>query len=148
MSVLKQSQLTRAGVEPSLRSLRLTELINIFVFIFAFLLQIKFLPDDTNLGKYLAKRNAAFSTVGNAETVEVVIAWGLREQDLSECHHTDPVCTGKTVWDDTFNVNAPEAQQALLVRMRLVGMCAKVYGYDDDDDDDDDDDEDDDYNGL
>ncbi|KAK2158902.1 hypothetical protein LSH36_162g08051 [Paralvinella palmiformis] len=82
--------------------------------------EVKFLKDDTNIGKYLTKRNTAFSTVASSETLEIVIAWGLREQDLSECHHTDAKCTGKTVWDDTFNVNSPEAQEALLEFCRTL----------------------------
>ena len=82
-----------------------------------FKFQLKFLKDSTNFGKYLAKRTSEFSSRGGSETLSVHVVWGLDLQDISSCHHTDVKCTGKTVWDDTFDINQPGAQQALLVSL-------------------------------
>jgi hypothetical protein len=47
--------------------------------------------------------------------VVVSIIWGLKEQDRSECHHSDFKCKGKTVFDRSFDLNPPPCQTAMLV---------------------------------
>ena len=49
-------------------------------------------------------------------SVRVYISWGLKEQDMSDCHKTDFKCAGDTVWDEGFDLNPAPAQMALLVR--------------------------------
>ena len=76
--------------------------------------QVKFLPDDSNSGRYLALSGSSFR--GGTRMTSVSIVWGLKEQDLSTCHRTDAACTGETVFDDTFNMNSANAQTQLKVR--------------------------------
>ena len=74
------------------------------------------MPEKTNIGRYLALSSSAF-TSSDDNVLNVWIMWGLKNQDISECHHTNVSCFGKTVWDDTFNLNSVEAQVALKVRV-------------------------------
>ena len=83
---------------------------------FLFKFQTKFLPENSNTGKYLSWRNSQFSTQGESDNlIKVLLIWGLKKQDISRCHKTDPACFGDTVWDDNFNLDSAEAQNALLV---------------------------------
>ncbi|ELU03862.1 hypothetical protein CAPTEDRAFT_209557 [Capitella teleta] len=76
--------------------------------------QTKFLPDDSNAGKYLSWNTNLFSTSGdNTNNVQVYLIWGLKVQDISSCHKTDFECTGNTVWDSNFNLDSATTQQAL-----------------------------------
>jgi hypothetical protein len=52
-------------------------------------------------------------------TIWLNIFWGLKEQDLSQCHFSDYKCEGYTVYDDSFNPNSPQAQLSLLVSSSL-----------------------------
>ena len=79
------------------------------------LLQIKFLKDSSNFGRYLAKSGSAFPPRDEIGTTYLMLVWGLKNQDLSRCHRTDHKCMGDTVWDDSFHLNSAVAQQALLV---------------------------------
>jgi len=76
---------------------------------------VKFLPDASNFGRYLVKSASAFKTTGDTPTT-LSIVWGLEEQDMSSCHKTNVSCTGETRYDNTFNLNTAEAQEALKVR--------------------------------
>ena len=57
----------------------------------------------------------AFLPSQEDRVVVVHIIWGLKEQDRSGCHHTDPKCKGKTVFDNSFDLNPPPCQNAMLV---------------------------------
>ena len=61
-------------------------------------------------------RKSAFLASQEDNVVVVHIIWGLKEQDRSDCHMTDLKCNGRTVFDDSFDVNPPPCQTALLVR--------------------------------
>lgn len=80
--------------------------------------QIKFLSDDTNFGKYLARREVAFRPVNVDSSTRVLLVWGMKKQDIGGCHHTEVDCFGHNVWDDTFDLNDLEAQNDL-----MVGNC-------------------------
>lgn len=84
----------------------------VFKYIY-FVLQIKFLPDDTNIAQYLSLRGSAFSTID--APINVYIVFGLKEQDLSPCHRTDSLCFGSTVWDHSMDLNNKDSQIALMV---------------------------------
>ncbi|ELT97356.1 hypothetical protein CAPTEDRAFT_185181 [Capitella teleta] len=85
----------------------------------------KFLPDDSNMGKFLSWRANLFSFGGSSnDQVQVRLVWGLKNQDLSECHKSDPDCFGKTVWDEDFSLNTQESQDALLT------LCQKIRDLD------------------
>ena len=47
--------------------------------------------------------------------IHVYIAWGLNNQDRSDCHFTDYKCPGKTVFDNGLDISIPPCQMALLV---------------------------------
>ena len=76
--------------------------------------QLKFLPDETNTGQFLNLRANEFDT-GDLP-LRVFVIFGLKEQDLSDCHRSDDLCYGKVVWDEGFNLNSAEAQQGFLVK--------------------------------
>ena len=42
--------------------------------------------------------------------------FGLEEQDISQCHKTDPACFGTTVYDDNFSLESQQAQDDIVVR--------------------------------
>ncbi|XP_045171617.2 uncharacterized protein LOC123533803 [Mercenaria mercenaria] len=77
------------------------------------------LPDDH---PYMsAYRHTLYSFVtsfgqGNA-LLSVHLLFGVKPNDISVCHFSDPVCFGKQEWDPEFNPNTEEAQKALL------GLC-------------------------
>ena len=71
------------------------------------------MPDKSNTGQYLDHRANKFDT-GDLP-LRVFIVFGLKNQDLSNCHRSDDLCFGKTVWDDGFDLNSAEAQQGFLV---------------------------------
>jgi hypothetical protein len=75
--------------------------------------QTKFLPENSNTGRYLARSASGFKSTDRLATVNVV--WGLKEQDLSTCHRTDAQCFGETVWDDDFDINSENAQRQIKV---------------------------------
>lgn len=43
------------------------------------------------------------------------IVFGLREQDLDNCHHTDTECLGLTVWDTKFSLKTVDEQNGFKV---------------------------------
>ena len=76
------------------------------------------MPDGSNAGKFLLWGANLFSSAGEtSNNVQVTLVWGLKKQDLSSCHKTDAECMGDTMWDEDFNLNSPQAQQAILVRL-------------------------------
>ncbi|XP_055880253.1 protein dispatched homolog 3-like isoform X1 [Biomphalaria glabrata] len=58
--------------------------------------------------------NYAFKSSLDDKNIKVIIAFGLKNQDMSGCHKTDYKCKGKTVWDNSFDLNPKPAQLALL----------------------------------
>ena len=80
------------------------------------LYQVEFLPSDTNFGAFIQK-SLLFSTTDSPQRIFIV--FGLKQQDLSECHHSDSLCFGKTVYDDQFRMGEAE-QQAVLVSSACV----------------------------
>ncbi len=66
------------------------------------------------IGKFIEDINKYQSSVES--NAQVYIVFGLRQQDLDSCHHTDATCTGKTVWDPNFNMRTLEIQNAFKVR--------------------------------
>ena len=81
----------------------------------AFFLQPQFLKSDSNFGQYQSKRQTEFKP-GNADnTMRILLVWGMKEQDVSDCHITAPDCWGENVWDNTFNLNETSVQEKLMV---------------------------------
>ncbi|KAI0219170.1 hypothetical protein LSAT2_029225 [Lamellibrachia satsuma] len=85
--------------------------------------KMKFLDRKSNFGAYLERREKAFMSVNQDRTSHVFVVWGLRRQSLSSCHQTNITCHGHTVWDDTFNMNPPDSQRA------VVGVLVDVDGW-------------------
>ncbi|CAB4012475.1 dispatched homolog 3-like [Paramuricea clavata] len=69
---------------------------------------------DTNWATFRHLSNNAFKKSQEDHAVVVSIIWGLKEQDRSECHHSDFKCKGKTVFDRSFDLNPPPCQTAML----------------------------------
>ena len=65
------------------------------------------------IGKYLKDVDKFQSSV--ERNAQVYIVFGLREQDLDDCHHTDAECIGTTVWDSKFSMKTAEIQNGLKV---------------------------------
>lgn len=71
--------------------------------------------ENTNWGKVADMRKSAFLPSQEDNVLAVHIIWGLKEQDRSDCHMTDYKCKGRTVFDNSFDMNPPPCQTALLV---------------------------------
>ena len=80
------------------------------------ILQVELFRGNTNWGKALDMRKNAYMASQEDKVLVVHIIWGLKEQDRSDCHMTDYECKGRTVFDDTFDMNLPPCQTALMVR--------------------------------
>ena len=74
--------------------------------------------DNTNMGKamYLADE---FVPTGD-EHVILYLVWGLKPTDTSDCHYTDYHCDGVKSYDESFDMNTPPTQRALLVSIDIV----------------------------
>ena len=58
-----------------------------------FFQQTKFVSEETNMGYYLERaRSGYFKGISDSYSREMHIIWGLKPQDLDECHRTDAVC--------------------------------------------------------
>ncbi|CAL1540358.1 unnamed protein product [Lymnaea stagnalis] len=64
--------------------------------------------------------NGAFKKSLDDKNVKVVVSFGLKEQDIEDCHKTDYKCKGTTVWDNSFDLNPKPSQLALLE------MCERI----------------------
>ena len=69
---------------------------------------------NTNWGKIKNLRKNEFLPSQEDQVIVVYIIWGLKEQDRSECHHTDYKCKGKTVLDKSLDLNPPPCQNSIL----------------------------------
>ncbi|XP_060601881.1 protein dispatched homolog 3-like [Ruditapes philippinarum] len=80
------------------------------------------LPDEHPHRKaYSHKLYSFLSSLGEGTgLMSVHLLLGVKQNDLSICHFSDPVCTGKQEWDPDFNPNSEEAQLA------LMGLCEKL----------------------
>jgi hypothetical protein len=79
---------------------------------------------NTNWGKIKELRKNEFLPSQEDQVIVVYIIWGLKEQDRSECHHTDYKCKGKTVLDKSLDLNPPPCQNAILVSICIKLVCA------------------------
>ena len=61
------------------------------------------------------RRLESFVSSYGDETLELYIIWGFKGNDMSSCDFTEPECDGVQVYDDTFDINKPENQEALKV---------------------------------
>ena len=77
-------------------------------------LQTKIYRPETNLGRAMSLGGTGFIPSGE-NFVVVHLVWGMGPRDFSACHKTDHRCNGRQVWRDTFDMNTPPAQMALLV---------------------------------
>lgn len=77
--------------------------------------QVEIWSPDTNWGKVRKLRETKFAASENDRVVKVTIVWGLKNQDRSDCHHTDFKCRGKTIFDRSFDMNSPPCQRSVLV---------------------------------
>ncbi|XP_077977450.1 protein dispatched homolog 1-like [Glandiceps talaboti] len=73
---------------------------------------VKIFKDGNNFVEFNDKSSKAFVPSESDETT-VYIVWGMENQDLSSCHHTDYECTGQTIWDDSFDLNPTPSQKAI-----------------------------------
>ncbi|CAD5113766.1 DgyrCDS2935 [Dimorphilus gyrociliatus] len=74
--------------------------------------ETKFLKDSSNYGRYLYDLSREYK--GNRDRVTAVyLAFGLKEQDRSDCYHTDYKCNGVQNWDNKFNLNKKSVQDGL-----------------------------------
>ena len=82
---------------------------------FYFVAKTQVFGPNTNWGKVTDLRKNAFKPSQEDDVIVVHIIWGLKEQDRSDCHITDFKCRGRTVFDESFDMNLPPCQTALLV---------------------------------
>ncbi|XP_045172972.2 protein dispatched homolog 1-like [Mercenaria mercenaria] len=77
------------------------------------------LPDDhPYMSAYRHKLYSFVTSFGQGNALlSVHLLFGVKPNDISVCHFSDPVCFGKQGWDPNFNPNTDEAQKALL------GLC-------------------------
>ncbi|XP_069117661.1 protein dispatched homolog 1-like [Argopecten irradians] len=81
----------------------------------------KIFKDDHNYQMANDRRKNAFKPSGRDDIIRVYMVWGLRLQDRSNCHKTDgEKCTGKTVWDEAFDLNPSPAQ------LQMKKMCTDL----------------------
>jgi hypothetical protein len=76
--------------------------------------QVKIYRKEVNYGKSMNLEGSAFVPSGD-NFVKVLLVWGMKPRDFSDCHKTDYMCTGRQVWDDSFDMTNPPVQLALQV---------------------------------
>ena len=59
-----------------------------------------------------------------SNVIRVYLIWGLGLQDRRKCHFTDYKCRGETIFDEDFDLNAPNCQISV-----LVGGCTCISWY-------------------
>ncbi|XP_028396244.1 protein dispatched homolog 3-like [Dendronephthya gigantea] len=82
--------------------------------------QVEIWSPDTNWAKVRKLRETKFAASESDRVVKVTIVWGLKNQDRSDCHHTDFKCRGKTIFDTSFDMNSPPCQRSVL------NLCEKL----------------------
>ncbi|XP_070181353.1 protein dispatched homolog 1-like isoform X2 [Littorina saxatilis] len=86
---------------------------------------IQYYQDNHHYSKAGDLQKYGFKPSAQDDVIEVYIVYGLKNQDLQECSNTDFACTGRTVWDDGFDLNPKRAQSA------LVDFCARLQNLSD-----------------
>ncbi|KAK3750726.1 hypothetical protein QZH41_017279 [Actinostola sp. cb2023] len=100
-------------------------ILSIFAVIISFsvFFAIKLTPDEdqvavwgkgTNWYSIKELRRSAFKPSQEDKVIKVNLIWGLKPQNRDACHYTDYKCKGTTVFDESFDVNPPPCQMALL----------------------------------
>lgn len=86
-------------------------------------------PDEQNIQYYQNRhqynraqrlQNYGFKPSAQDAVIQVHVVWGLKPQDMAGCDKSDIHCTGRTVWEDTFDLNPQRGQSALLK------FCSKI----------------------
>ncbi|XP_060070535.1 protein dispatched homolog 3-like [Ylistrum balloti] len=106
------------------------------VLIVVFIVFVKDLkPDEESTKIYKQNHNYqmandrqknAFTPSGGDRIIRVYMVWGLRLQDRSGCHKTaGSKCTGRTVWNEAFDLNPSPAQ------LQLQKMCSDMQNLPD-----------------
>ncbi|ELU17207.1 hypothetical protein CAPTEDRAFT_226825 [Capitella teleta] len=88
---------------------------------------VKLWKDSTNYGKAKSQQANSFKPSMEDEVIQVYMIWGLKKQDRSACskYKMDILCSGKTVWNNGFDMNPSHAQYALL------NFCDELRNLDD-----------------
>ncbi|XP_067682304.1 protein dispatched homolog 1-like [Haliotis asinina] len=81
---------------------------------------IKIYKESHNYGKAIDRNLNSFKPSVQDKVIKVYLVWGLKGQDRASCHKTDYECSGKTVWDEGFDLNPKPAQNA------LFALCARL----------------------
>ena len=75
----------------------------------------------------------AFQPSNEDRNIRVFMVWGLKNQDRSACHKTaHEKCPGKTVWDESFDLNPKPAQMELKVYLLYGQRNLTQTRYDND----------------
>ncbi|CAH1800481.1 unnamed protein product [Owenia fusiformis] len=89
--------------------------------------QFKIYKDTTNYGQVDHLHYNVFKMDRNSvEYVDIYLIWGMKERDLSSCHHSDFHCIGEQRWDQSFDINQPRHQIAFKV------LCDDLHNLTDD----------------
>ncbi|XP_033734799.1 protein dispatched homolog 1-like isoform X2 [Pecten maximus] len=76
--------------------------------------QLQIYRSSHNYGKASRMHYYGFERSFQEEYASVYLTWGVKRKDLSSCNFKSATfCDGEAGWDDTFNPNTPEAQEAL-----------------------------------
>ena len=94
-----------------------------------FVLQLKIWKETHHLSKGHRKEQDGFLDRPADSLVKIQVLWGLKENDRSECKASDIECDGKVVFDDDFDPNPVENQQALMVFMFIVVIICSKKGF-------------------
>ncbi|EDO46800.1 predicted protein [Nematostella vectensis] len=96
---------------------------NFYSFYFS---QIEIIGPGTNWYDVRILQNEAFPPSKEDRVVKVYIVWGLQTRDRSSCHFTDYKCTGSARFDESFDMNPPPCQTAMLkLCKKLKSLPAK-----------------------
>ncbi|XP_048586326.1 protein dispatched homolog 3 [Nematostella vectensis] len=88
--------------------------------------QIEIIGPGTNWYDVRILQNEAFPPSKEDRVVKVYIVWGLQTRDRSSCHFTDYKCTGSARFDESFDMNPPPCQTAMLkLCKKLKSLPAK-----------------------
>lgn len=110
------SRLVRVGI-----TCIFTALVSTFIYFATTLVpddqQPRVMKKSHNIEQFQDKNLNAFRPSGEDKVIKLYIVWGIKSQDQSMCHprRFNESCTGSTVWDNSFDLNPPPAQAAILV---------------------------------
>ncbi|XP_033125748.1 protein dispatched homolog 3-like [Anneissia japonica] len=75
---------------------------------------VQIFPDSHFIEQHTKRRYRFKDSVEGDDIVELYVVFGIKTVDLSVCQFTEFECFGNTVYDDSFDMNSPQNQQALL----------------------------------